>query len=389
MSEDQFNSEQWDLDPRKFETPEQTLVREGYEELTLGNREVLQDFDPDKSDIVYLPLATDPEYEAAEPQLAAVNRQNMLRELGLTFHPLEEGDPDKIYEYTYPTGEADQIRYITRQDGSRTPVFLGIGKDQKGNQVVEEAVLIPSAQLEAAIRHREDDRDTYLLDTRLTEEFELDKEMLKTANLSLDDKRTMLASFDKIQQLDIATPDVAALAKMRRKLAKAMLPGNKLFEKGDALDSLKTAYEQQVGATIKQYGLDDQTSLEFAQSERLYRLQALNEQLHSRQRAKKLGLVALTGLTTAVTTLFGAGTEAITRALHGDENVQPPITGAIAGAALGLAVGLEKAGRMHKQRRRIEGFKDREYYSKSRSIVSSQLDQEALVALKYNTILNN
>lgn len=377
-------------DARDIESPNQRLLREVFEETTVANRITLDSFDPhipdNRADIALVTYF--PEAEAVEPLVAASKRQNMIRELGLEFQYLEDGHPDRVFQYTYRDGEVDQIRLLTRSDGVKVPVFTALGS-YEDNHAVERIRVLSYTQAQNFARRLEDQLDEHTLNVRLENEIGLDKAMLDLARLSFEDKRSMLAAYDEIQELEVIKPDTDALAQVRKKLVKTMLPGNKLMSlmRDNKLTNAQATYEASLSGLIERCGLDAKSTKEFMQSERLQRLQLLNEQLRFRRRATKLGFVALSSLAT----LMGTGTGIASGAMMASETHNDTVTGAAIGALVGggsgLWIAIEKGLNLRKRSRYISGFSTNHF--DTGGSLGRQLCAEQRLATGYISLLNH
>jgi hypothetical protein len=231
--------------------------------------------------------------------------------------------------------------------------------------------------------------DEQKLDGRLTGEFGLDETMLELADLSFEDKRSMLAAFDEIQSLEVIKPDTAVLNRVRRSLVKAMLPGTKFmsFVRGNRLEKAQSAYEDSVSGLAEHYGLDTKSTRELMQSEQLSRLKALNEQLRFRKRATKIGLVAMTSMATIGGTGAGAGAGVIMEPEMNDGTIKAVAIGALLGGGSGLWMGIEQGVRLRKRTQYISGFSTEHFDNDDR--LGRQLRQEQNLANAYITLLSH
>lgn len=376
-------------DARDLESPNQQLVREVFEETEAANRITLNNFDPNSPDIrADIALATYfPEAEAVEPQIAASKRQIMLRDLGLDFQNLESNHPDLIFQYKYRGGEVDQIRLLTRSDGVKIPVFTALGNDEENNPV-ERIRLLSYAQAEEFAGQLENNLDEHKLDARLKNEIGLDETMVGLAHLSFEDKRSMLAAYDEIQSLDVIKPDTADLNHVRTKLVKTMLPGSKFMSllRDSRLTKAQAAYENSMAGLVEHCELDAKAANEFMQSERLQRLQSLNEQLRFRRRITKLGLVAMSSLVTLVGTSTGAASGAMMAAERNSDTITGAAIGALVGGGSGLWIAIEKGVQARKRNRSISGFST--HYFDNSGELNRQLNAEQKLANDYIRLLN-
>jgi hypothetical protein len=385
---DESNSHSF-KDARDIESPNQQLVREAFEETEAANRITLNSFDPNSPDIrADIGLVTYfPEAEAIEPQIAESKRLVMLRGLGLEFQNLEGGHPDLIFQYKYRDGEVDQIRLLTRSDGVKVPVFTALGTDEENNPI-ERIRLLSYAQAEDFAGQLENNLDEHKLNARLKDEIGLDETVINLAHLSFEDKRSMLAAYDEIQNLDVIKPDTGALDHVRKKLVKTMLPGSKFMSllRDNRLTKAQTAYENSMSGLVEHCGFDAKATKEFIQSERLHRLQSLNEQLRFRRRVAKMGLVAMSSLVTIVGTGTGAASGAVMAIESSNDTATGAAIGALVGGGSGLWIAIEKGIHARKRNRLISGFST-DYFSTSGEL-DRQLRAEQKLANDYITLLN-
>lgn len=377
-------------DVRDLESSNQRILRGVFEEIEATNRLALTDFDPriPAASVDIELTGSFHEAEIAEPQLAASKRQVMLHSLGLTFQHLDSGNSDRIFEYQYRGGEVDQIRLLAREDGMQVPVYTALGSNKDGNPVERVRLLSYTQAAELATR-LENGLDEQKLDERLTSELGLDETMLELAELNSEDKRSMLAAFDEIQNLEVVKPDTAELNRIRRNLVKAMLPGTKFMPnvRGNRLEKARAAYEDSVSSLVERYELDTKSTRELVRSEQLFRLKALNEQLQSRKRATKIGLLAMSSLVTIVGTGTGAASGVFMAPEMNDGTVTAAGIGALIGGGFGLWIGIEQGLRLRKQTRHISGFSTG-HFDKN-SDLSRQLRDEQRIANAYITLLNH
>lgn len=379
-----------DFDVTMFESPTQRILGEAFDETEATNRAALAEFDPqDPRAHVDIELTTNfPEAEMAEPEITFSKQRAMLQRLGLEFQPLESGHKRRIFEYEYKGGEVRQIRLVKREDGVEIPVYTAIGSDEAGNPL-ERITLLSHSRAQALAQRYEENLEEQRLDKRLTQEFGLEEEVLELSGYSLAQKRSLLASFEAIGELDTLKPDLSALKRVRDKLAKAMLPGSKIMSallSNDKLAKAKDEYEKAVAGIAKQHGLDTKSSKDLIQSEQLLRLQALNEQLRKRKRSAKIGHAALMGLFTLAGTGIGSagGLMAPTilpGAEYGDDTPKSVITGALVGAALGLGAGIIKGLELRKRMRDLKQFSAENF--EGLESLDEQLRQERILVDSY------
>lgn len=377
-------------DARDIESPNQRLVREVFEETEVANRLTLNDFDPHNPDVrADIALITYfPEAEAAEPQIAESKRRLMLHSLGLEFQNLEIDHPDLLFQHTYRGGVVNQIRLHTRSDGVKIPVFTALGTSQDNNPV-ERMRLLSYTEAGALATKFEDNLDEQKLTARLKNEIGLDDTLLELAHLSFEDKRSMLEAYDEIQNLEVIKPDTDVLDRVRKNLVKTMLPGNKLmsFVRGHKLEKAQATYEASMSGLVEHYGLDTKATTELIQSERLHRLQSLNEQLRFRRLTTKIGLIAMTSLATLTGTGTGAASGAIVAIEANDDTIKGAAIGALVGGGSGLWIGIEKAVHLRRRTGLISGFSTN-YFTNS-SALDRQLREEQKLANNYITLLDN
>lgn len=376
-------------DARDIESPNQQLVREAFEETEVANRITLSDFDPNSPDIrADIELATYfPEAEAVEPQIAESKRQVMLRNLGLEFQNLQHGHPDLIFQYKYRGGEVNQIRLLTRSDGAKIPVFTALGNDEDNNPV-ERIRLLSYTQADNLARQLENNLDEHKLNERLKNEIGLDETMIGLANLSFEDKRSMLAAYDEIQSLDVIKPDTDALNHVRKKLVKTMLPGSKLMSllRDSKLTKAQNTYENSMTELVEHCGLDTKATRELMQSEQLRRLQSLNEQLRLRRRIAKMGHLAMSSLVTLVGTGTGAASGALAAVQANNDTITGASIGALVGGGSGLWIAIEKGMHARKRNSLISGFST--HYFNNSGELNRQLHAEQKLANDYIRLLD-
>lgn len=377
------------VDVSDLESPSQQVLREAFEAVGKLNRGLLDSFNPYLEDAcVDIKLGTAfPEAEAVEPKLASIKRENMLSDLKLLFIDLEPDHSDLIFKTTYDDGQVDQIRFVTRDDGVRIPVLTELGSTEDGNPI--EHIQLLSYKMAASTADRlESGLEEYKTDTRLIEELGIDREFLELTDLSFEDKQSMLAAYDKIQGLEVSIPDTEVLNRARRGLVKAMLPGTKFMSlvRSGRLAKAQAEYERGVLGFAAYHGLDTKSTRELLQSEKLRRLQALNEQLQFRQRATKVGLVVVN----SAVTFFGTGAGIATGMALGQEmndgTARAAVIGALLGGGSGICIGIEQGMHLRKQIRKISGFSAEDFDHEDG--IASQLNEEQRLAERYVRLLD-
>jgi len=335
-------------DVRSQESLNRQMLREAFAEIEQRNRVALDNFDPDNpyewAEIEV--LTSYGEYEAAEPEVADGKRQAMLHDLGLEYQRLEKWHPGYIFEYSYRNGAVHQIRMVDRDFATQIPVHTVLGSNEDGN-AIEKIELLSHQQAKDLKTRFQNELEEQRLNARLARESGLDAEMLEQANMSLADKRAIVATYDQIQNEAVIRPDAAVLDHVRHDLVKAMLPGNRLmsFMRRNRLLHAKNAYEASVSELMQRHGPD----IELLESEQLRRLRALNEQLHRRKLAAKVGLIAATG--------------------------------AIVGGRATLGARMKRYAHLREQARQISGFSSDDF--KDVTQLSQQLLKEEQLARQY------
>jgi hypothetical protein len=366
---------------RILESPTQQILREEFEAIEIWNQVVCLDFDPTVSgSVVDIRLTTAfPEAEAAEPKVAEAKRENMLNSLGLGFHFLNDKDPSNLFQVEYNNGEIDQIRLITRIDGVKIPVYTTISGDDEGS-VIEKVYLLSNDVAEEHRKKLEDNINEQKVDLRLQEEFGLDKDFIKQAKLSFDDKRSMLASYDAIKELEVAKPDNQELDMLRSRFVKGMLPTSNFLEqmRYKRLAKTQVEYEKGVVDLIKRYELRGSSARELISSERLKRLAGLNEQLNKRVIAHKVGLAAMTGTAVSLGALGGSLIGEI-QSLKGNSIVH-----AIIGGGAGLVFGIQEGIHLRKNARDVRAGFLPISTSDGGDKFTEQLAQEKRLAWRYS-----
>jgi len=281
-----------------------------------------------------------------------------------------------LFQYEYPDGDIQQIRYVTRADGVKVPVFTTLLK-QKGGHFIESIELLSNDKAEKTVQEINDYVKEGEIDQRLYSEFGIDPALTEQAHFSLGDKEGMLEAYDNIQNMDTADIDLTHLSKSRMKLIKAMLPTTQWLKnrRERHLPHLIKQYDQELVNVLKQSNLDGEGFDDLIQRERLMRLSGLNRQLKTRQ-----GLVksAMVGATTAFTTIM-TGVGAAAGFMAEPESQKAPLIGAVIGGASVLAIGIEKGISFHKRNKHARGFS--EIYPEED--INEQLHQEMRLANAY------
>jgi|GEM_PF-1984890 len=387
IAPDPFNSHEIDSprDVRGHESVNQRILHEEFDKTAAINQAALANFDPRvPDDYVEIELTTGfPEAEAAEPRIADSRRQAMLRDLGLSFQHSETGQPGHYFEWKSEDGDVDQLRTLTRADGTQIPMFTQLGSDKDGNPV-ELIQLLSHQKAVALVVEYEGTRYEETLDRRLTGEFGLDAEMLDRANLSLEDKRAIVATYEKIQSEAVTRPyDVGELNLVREDLVKTMLPARKFTlsrRRSQALQA-RAAYEDSVAAFTQRHGLDTRSARELESGEQSLRLGALNEQLRFRKRAAKVGLVAMATLTTPIGSSLGALMGMVVHQEVHDGTGRAVMIGAIIGGMATLGAHVAEGLRLRRRVRGIRGFMQSDFRD-SGSLID-QLVNERWLACEY------
>ncbi len=298
----------------------------------------------------------------------------MLRDLGLEYQRLEKWHPGYIFEYSYRDGAVHQIRMVDRDFATQIPVHTVLGSNEDGN-AIEKIELLSHQQAKDLKTRFQNELEEQRLNARLARESGLDAETLQQANLSLEDKRAMVATYDQIQKEAVIEPDTTILNDLRRDLVKAMLPGNRLmsFMRRDKLLRTKYAYEAGVLQLMQRHGLD----ADLLESEQQRRLQALNEQLHRRKLAAKIGSIAATGTATLIGINVGAG---IGHEVHGGSG-WVAVIGAIVGGKATLGARMKRYAHLREQACQISGFSSADF--KDATQLSQQLLKEQQLARQY------
>lgn len=306
-----FNNELIDI-IGAVESPNLQTLRESFEQLETLNREKLQTFDP-KGIIADLELCFEtgyPEIEEKEPQVAETYRFAMARRLGIEFVLLSDDHPDYLYQYSYEdTGEVDQIRYLTRDDGERLPVWISTGISAFNNKPYFSVTLFSDEHAVEEIARLQELEREHELNERLFHEFNLTDGQINVLNL--DDKVAMLNEFDAIMASRVLDPvETPELARTRIRMVRRLLPALHLLDErrdrqldgaeDEYLDALYDVIEENFNSTDAP-GIND-----FLATEEKTRISHLREQWRLRRwvavgRAVTLpALAGITGLAVSV-----------------------------------------------------------------------------------------
>jgi len=221
-----------ELSAAKFETPAQTLLRDGFAETTAKNVEALAEFDPasEEYELRHLGLkSTFPEADDAEPLLAEQYRSKMLSDLGLNFTPLEEDDPDKIFQYTYSDYSTRQIRYITRADGTRIVAEMLVTEEGQ----MQYLSLLTTGRAEENAGNHQAHVDDYDVTKELAHQLGIEDQyelVEQTKDLTIAEKTVMLAELNTAQGQqdtklgDQLMRDEQTLDKARKRYVKSIFP---------------------------------------------------------------------------------------------------------------------------------------------------------------------
>ncbi len=365
-----------------IELPAQRILSKEFEAIEIWNQLAVLDFDPSvPRSVVEIRLDTAfPEAEAAEPTVTDAKCINMLSSLGLTFQWLKDEDPSKVFQQEYIDGSINQLRLMTRQDGAKIPVFTKLASDQEGN-AIESISLLSNDVATEHVKRLEDSIDEQKVDIRLQEVFGLDNDFTKSASLSFEDKKAMLATHDKINALEIAMPDTKELDKLRSKFVKGMLPAASFLGRmrDKHLAKTQVQYEKGVVDLINRYELSGIHVSDLIANERARRLVELNEQLKKRVIAHKVGLVAMTGVASAVGSAWIGD---MSQSFEGNPTI-PAIAGGVFGLLLGIQDGMVLRNKVRGENIRFLPNTEKGDNSEGSSF-TEQLAQERYLAGRYS-----
>lgn len=368
-----------------IESPTQRLLTDEFERLHAWNRSVLDAFDPsvpDSRQDIELFTAF-PEYEDAEPQVAMLKRDAMLRELGVLGENVEPGDPDLLFSHTYGDGVHDQIIYAYRHDGGRIPVLIRYGnpEDNDGFLFIH---LLSEDSAKAHIKKVQERQEERELDNRLiaelgTDERGVDRSLLARQTLSLKEKRDFIASIDRWREAN--HPDASLLDEQRRELVRRMLPTLQLA--GDKRSSRKKVtaqdakYDRAMKKLMHDYGLelDPIGETAFKDQERQRRFRALDKRMRLRCAVLRLGLA----VEAAVLVPGGMAIGERLATKIGDATIGHEVTGIMIGGTIGTGLAMFEILKREIRMRSVQKFVNK-FSSSKENCVRRQLRAERNLA---------
>jgi hypothetical protein len=291
------------------ETLAHAMLRNEFEDLFNHNLITLNYFDPNgDAELVNIDLAHDaPEYEAIEPQTAAEMRQGMLNRLGLDYRPLEEQDKTRLFQHEYDGGLVEQMRRVTRADGTQVVLYTEIDAKQQSHivrLVSNEHAPVLQRRLELNIAVQEFNKK--LPHAGLG----LDINELLQTDLTAADISAMARALEAIEKAPESLPGQERRDEARAALARITLPAHGIFDPSDdkKYNERYRAYLQSVNTAVNYLHAEggQAAAKQFLADEQELRLAALNERLRLRVRVQNLGRKAMV-LTTAFGGFFATG----------------------------------------------------------------------------------
>jgi len=369
------------LDVTSIESAEQSILRDAFASLTVLNADTIRNFHPDgviAEAVLELSSAVE-RIEAAEPLLTYTYRSAMLQELG--FGDALSEDENAAFWRLYPDGTVVKIDKLARDDGSRV-YFEAISYDDGADEPEpNELHLMSDEHAHAEIARRKEAIEEISVDARLIRDIGIDPGLLHELDMSVAEKRSMLAAYDEINNdLEVRLPDLTSLNRQRRRVVKDMLPVfDALDERRQAhADRRREAYMRSLNQLVNSTGADERTAAKIFARERLLRLADLDRQLRIRKHASRLGAVAIGGGVTLGSALMGASFGAAA-----SENSAPlefsAVPLAVSGAILGFAVAARKFSGLFSRINSIDGFQD----MRERRALDDELNDEASRASEF------
>jgi len=340
-----------------LKNPAQKILTQEYSHLTTLNRSTWLEFQPKNirtaSDIEI--HSQFPEYEEKERRFTFIQRQTMLKALGLMPKTLDgkgdipvQKDSDVAFQYTFSSGDVYQLRYVHRtEDDVNIPVFSIYSKTKDGYDPEKIVLLSEDTAQETKERYEANQQ----IDKMLFDRVGVDSDMLQ--EIEIEEKQAMLDAWEKIHAIEAVEPereirqdvetaedidiDLTYLSKIRMKLVKAMLPGSGFLKnrRDRQYPHLKAAYYQELHNVIETSNVDYQT---IYHNERLMRLAGLSKQLHLRTKSAKIGQVAIPTVGIAIKAAVAAPGVAIIGSMEHWDLKKSLIGGGILGGILGLVI---------------------------------------------------
>lgn len=369
------------LDVTSIESAEQSLLRDAFASLTVFNADTIRNFQPAggiAEAVIELDTSLE-RIEASEPLLTQTYRQTMLQELGLA-DALSEDD-DAAFWRLYSDGTVVKIDRLPRDDGTSVYFEAICHDDDTELPQPDELHLMSNEHAEAEIARRNEAIEEVSVDARLIRDIGIDPGLLNELDMSLAEKRLMLAAYDEINnKLEVRLPDLTSLNRQRRRVVKDMLPVfDVLDERRQAhAERRREAYVWSLNQLVNSTGADERTAAQIFARERLLRLADLDRQLRIRKRASRLGAIAIGSGVTLGGALIGAsfGAAALENSLPIEFSAMPL---AVSGAVLGIGMTARKFSGFFSRIRSIEGFQD----MRERRALDDELNDEASRASEF------
>lgn len=349
-------------------------VGAAFERLTAKNHAVFNNFDPQRPDNQTITLTPpdlsppegDGEASSQESPLIRNHRIKMLQSLDFRHEPQA---PEPLLDYSLKNEDGStslwQFGSINRAtDGQRVEVVSRYRIPQ-GDETgfVEEITLLSSHLVDhekAKVKQfSEEGSEGYAVSQRLLGEFHLGGVVVEALELSPQEKKEMLAAYDKTAELGLAADNPATIHALRQGLVSAMMPprrfGRGLKKRPDQKE-LVTKYELALDELTSGFN-DPETQQQIRKAEQLHRLTELNMQLNSHLRKQEGQTRGNAVLATLVSGAFGAGAtkhpsvqnvEPLQQFIEHAQEWQQLGVGALVGGSIGfglLALGRAVRGR--------------------------------------------
>lgn len=376
-----------DISVSAFESTAHRILRDEYDQATALNRAAIDHFNPDAPTARFEVLHGHGAFEeatTAEEQFANTLYRGMVKELGLKFEFLSPDDPNLLVQHAFNDDSLEQIRLIERADGAKIPLRTIQGpRDEEGRRT-EWLQLVSHDRAKEHVERISTKAAEEACDIRLETEFDMTPEFIALSEMSLEDKRGMLAAHDALARAHVPMhPDSRELDAERQALVAAMLPKSGRRKEADdkKFAELAKQYTEHLEQLVRRFEMDPVEAHRFQAVEQFARLRALNGQLLGREQRQTLYGATMASLATGIVGGAGAFEANTTHILSSN----PVLSAALGVTVTGAMFGREQVDKYRsKKEQSRQGFVPLQ--DDAAKHLSIQLQDERKLAAAYRHI---